>query len=79
MSDEETTVLTDEALESVDLEALSPRLRAIAATLGKMLSDGYSRAEIARYYEKSRPWVSARLRELEDALREQIAARSSTR
>lgn len=68
---------TDEAVASVDLEALSPRLKAIAGTLGAMLSEGYSKAEIARFYGKSRPWVSARLAELEDALREQIAAMSS--
>jgi hypothetical protein len=55
-----------------DLTELPARLQAIAVTLGQMLSDGYSKAEIARYFGKSRPWVSARLQELEDGLRTQI-------
>lgn len=48
------------------------RLQAIAVTMGSMLSEDYSRAEIARFYGKSRPWVSARLQELEDALRTHV-------
>lgn len=55
--------------ESLDLTALPTRLQAIAATLGAMLSETYSKAEIARFYGKSRPWVSARLQELEDGIR----------
>lgn len=51
---------------------LPERLQAIAATLGWMLSEGYSRQEIADFYGKSRPWVSARLIELETALTERI-------
>lgn len=69
---------SDVLSESLDVETLPPRLQAIAATLGWMLSEGYSKAEIARFYGKSRPWVSARLQELEDALREQIAATRAT-
>jgi hypothetical protein len=53
----------------MDLTALPVRLQAIAATLGSMLSDHFSKAEIARYYGKSRPWVSARLQELEAGIR----------
>lgn len=49
---------------------LPKRLQAIAATLGAMLSETYSKAEIARYFGKSRPWVSARLQELEDGILE---------
>jgi hypothetical protein len=52
------------------LTELPARLQAIAATLGSMLSEGYSKAEIARYFAKSRPWVSARLLELEAGLRQ---------
>jgi len=73
-----TTFTTEEALANVEVAALSPRIKAIAGTLGAMLSEGYSKAEIARFYGKSRPWVSARLGELEDALREQIAASRTT-
>lgn len=51
---------------------LPGRLQAIAATLGAMFSDGYSKREIAVFYAKSRPWVSARLLELEEALREHV-------
>jgi DNA-directed RNA polymerase specialized sigma24 family protein len=61
------------------VDALPVRLQAIAVTLGWMHSvEGFSKAEIARFYGKSRPWVSARLGELEDALREQIARQRST-
>ena len=49
---------------TLDLQRLSPRGKAIAGTLGAMLSEGYSKAEIARFYGKSRPWVTARLGEL---------------
>ena len=68
-----TRTLTREQVSTVDLTELSPRVRAIALTLGRMLSHGYSKQEIAVYYGKSRPWVSARFRELAEALREQIA------
>lgn len=62
------------ATENVNIEALPTRLQAIAVTLGWMHSEGgFSKAEIARFYGKSRPWVSARLRELEDGLRAQIS------
>lgn len=64
--------LTSQASET-DLTDLPARLQAIAATMGAMLSDGYSKAEIARYFAKSRPWVSARLQELEVGLRELVA------
>jgi hypothetical protein len=66
------TVLDALASGTVTLTELPLRLQAIAATLGWMLSEGYSRAEIARFYGKSRPWVSARLQEIEDALLERI-------
>lgn len=65
-----------EAAPAMDLTELPARLQAIAATLGSMLSDGYSKAEIARFYAKSRPWVSARLQELEAGLHK--LARHST-
>jgi predicted transcriptional regulator len=58
-----------------DLSELPARLRAIAATIGQMVSDGYSKQEIATYYGKSRPWVSARLRELEQALEDLLERR----
>lgn len=61
-----------EAASDLELTDLPARLQAIAATLGSMFSEGYSKAEIARYYAKSRPWVSARLQELEDDLRRLI-------
>lgn len=65
-------------IELVNIESLPIRLQAIAVTLGWMHSEGgFSKAEIARFYGKSRPWVSARLRELEDGLRAQIASTSS--
>lgn len=67
---------TLEALESVDPEALSTRVKAIAVTLGWMTSvEGFSKAETARFYGKSRPWVSARLREMEDELRAHVEQR----
>lgn len=70
---ETTRPMTAEALESVDFEALPTRIQAIAVTLGWMhYVDDFSKAEIARFYAKSRPWVSARIRELEDALKAQI-------
>lgn len=52
----------------IDLAELPPRLQAIAATMGQMLSDGCSKAEIAEFFGKSRPWVSARLLELKTEL-----------
>lgn len=65
---------TQEAFESVEFADLPARIQAIATTLGAMIADGYSKAEVARFYGKSRPWVSARLLELEEALREQVLA-----
>jgi hypothetical protein len=57
----------------IDLEALSARSRAIVGTMGQMLADGYSKAEIARHYGKSRPWVTERFKELEREIRAQVA------
>lgn len=60
------------ATGEISLTELPARLQAIAATLGIMLSDGYSKAEIARYYGKSRRWVSDRLLELEREIQNRI-------
>lgn len=71
----EGSALALEALASgeVSLEELPIRLQAIAATLGWLYyANGFSKAEIARSFEKSRPWVSARLLELETELKTRI-------
>lgn len=74
MADPATTTTTPDAIlaafdrGSLDFLKLPIRAQAIAVTMGSMLSDGYSKAEIARYYGKSRPWVSKRLDELRAAL-----------
>jgi hypothetical protein len=57
---------------TVEWTNLSTRALAIAATLALPLSQGYSRAELARYYGKSELWVSQRLDELEREVAAQL-------
>jgi len=57
-----------ERASELDLTRLPVRLQAIAATLGSMLAEDYSRAEIARYYGRSRSWVTGRLNELREGI-----------
>ena len=64
-----TTLLAND----FQLQDLPDRILAIAITLGRMQSEGWTKQEIAEFYGRSRSWVSARLSELEDELRKIVS------
>lgn len=59
-------------LERIDWSQLSRESQLTIRTIGSLVEDGLTFAEIARRLGKSRPWVSARLRALKQELEEQI-------
>lgn len=70
---------TDQTLTQIDWSALSKESRQTIQTIGSMVASGLAAAEIARRLGKSRPWVSARLRELRREIEEQLTERSELR